>query len=545
MTVAAHHSADLIVINARIVTMDGAIPYAEALAVRNGRVIALGTSADIRDLAHSSTRVIDAGGRLVLPGFQDTHIHLQDSGQDYSQNADLSAARSQDDIVATLSAFAKTHSRPWVNGTGWYSGIFTAQNLDRHLLDRAVPDRPCLIVASDGHNGCMNTLGCKAVGLEPGTPDPQNGHFVTDASGEPTGMLYENAVMWAESRMPHPSDADFAAGVKWAQALAHRHGITGVIDAKVEERHVRVYRALEAAGELTLRVAATSLVNAFDTTEGAVERLTAFRASARGPRFKVHSAKFFLDGVVENRTAAMIAPYSDAEGGNAPLMFTPAQINEMFTAFDAARFQIHVHAIGDMAVRAALDGCEAARIANGDWPSLHQIAHIQFLDPADIPRFRSLGVMANVQPLWARSEPSVTDVAVPMVGNDRSRWIYAFRSLLDGGAAMALSSDWGVSTLNPFEIIETAVTRQPPAAEGKVPPFVPEERITRMEAVAGYTTEAAAAAWRSTETGSLAIGKAADLIVLDRDIFTCPAYEIGGTNVDLTMVGGDVVFERH
>jgi predicted amidohydrolase YtcJ len=390
----------------------------------------------------------------------------------------------------------------------------------------------------------MNTLGCKVIGLEPGTPDPQNGHFVRGADGEATGMLYENAVMWAESRMPSPSDADFAAGVKWAQALAHRNGITGVIDAKVEERHVRVYRALEAAGELTLRVAATALVNAFDTTEGAVERLSGFRASARGPRFKVHSAKFFLDGVVENRTAAMIAPYSDAPGGNAPLMFTPGQINDMFTAFDAARFQIHVHAIGDMAVRAALDGCEAARKANGDWPSLHQIAHIQFIDPADIPRFRSLGVMANVQPLWARNEPSVTDVAVPMVGNDRGRWTYAFRSLLEAGAGMALSSDWGVCTLNPFEIIETAVTRQPPVAEGKIPPFLPEERITRAEAVAGYTVGAAAAAWRMAETGTLGPGKCADLIVLDRDIFTCPVYDIGATNVIATLVGGDVVHER-
>ncbi|SPH17255.1 N-substituted formamide deformylase [Defluviimonas aquaemixtae] len=533
-----------IVINARIVTMDGATPYAQALAVRDGRVTALGSNEEIRELADRSTKVIDAGGRLVLPGFQDTHIHLQDSGQDYSQNADLSSARTQDDIVRILSAFAKTHDRAWVNGTGWYSGIFHTDNLDRHLIDRAVPNRPCLIVASDGHNACLNSAGCAAIGLAADTPDPPNGHFVRDAKGEPTGMLYENALMWAEARMPTPSDADFADGVKWAQALAHRHGITGILDARVEERHVRVYRSLEAADALTLRVAATALVNAHDTTWGAVERLSDLRAGNSGGRFKVHSAKFFLDGVVENRTAAMIVPYSDAEGGNAPLMFTPDQITQMFTAFDAARFQIHVHAIGDLAVRAALDGVEAARAANGDWPSLHQIAHIQFIDPADLPRFRKLGVMANVQPLWARSEPSVTDIAVPMVGNDRSHWIYAFRSLLDAGAAMALSSDWGVSTLNPFEIIETAVTRQPPAASARVPPFLPDERITRAEAVAGYTTQAAAAAWRSSDTGTLGIGKHADLIVLDDDIFTCPTHEIGSTKVVTTMVGGDVVYER-
>lgn len=534
---------DTILVNARIATMDGAIPLAEALAIRGGRVTALGATADLRGAAGPGTRVIDAGGRLVLPGFQDTHIHLQDSGQDYSQNADLSAARSPEDLVECLSGFARGHARAWVNGTGWYSGIFHPGNLDRHLLDRAVPDRPCLIVASDGHNACLNSRGCAEVGLTADTPDPQNGHFVRDASGVPTGMLFENAIMWAEARMARPTDADFAAGVLWAQALAHRHGITGVIDARVEERHVRVYRGLEDAGQLTLRVAATALVNAFDRTADAVERLTGFRVAAQGPRFKVHSAKFFLDGVVENRTAAMLAPYSDAAGGNAELMFAPGQIAEMFTAFDAARFQIHVHAIGDRAVRAALDGCAAARAANGAWPSLHQIAHVQFLDPADLPRFRALGVMANVQPLWARDEPSVTDIAVPMVGNARSRWIYAFRSLLDAGAAMALSSDWGVSTLNPFEIIETAVTRQPPAAEGTVLPFVAEERISRAEAVAGYTQQAAAAAWRSEETGTLGLGKAADFIVLDRDIFTCPAHDIGSTRVLLTAVAGQIVHD--
>ncbi|MEZ5912204.1 MAG: amidohydrolase [Paracoccaceae bacterium] len=533
--------ADTLLINARIQTMDCARPQAEAMAMRAGRILALGTAADMRALAAPGASVLDAGGRLVLPGFQDTHIHLQDSGQDYSQNADLSAARTPDDIVETLRTFAATHSRPWVNGTGWYSGIFHTGNLDRHLLDRAVPDRPSMIVASDGHNACLNSRAIAEIGITADTPAPQNGHIVRGDDGEATGMLYENAIMWAEERMPRPSHGDFAEGVKWAQALAHRNGITGVLDAKVEARHVAVYRALEAAGELTLRVGSTALVNAFDSTREAVERLKGFRAEARGPRFKVHSAKFFLDGVIENRTAAMIAPYSDAEGGNAPLMFEPAQIDEMFTALDAERFQIHVHAIGDMAVRAALDGCAAARAANGGWPSLHQIAHIQFIDPADIARFRELGVMANVQPLWARHEPSITDVAIPMTGNARSRYMYAFRSLIDAGASMALSSDWGVSTLNPFQIIETAVTRQPPAAEGRVAPFLPQERISRAEAVVGYTSAAAAAAWALDDSGTLSPGKCADLIVLDRDIFTCPEGEIGDTQVVATMVDGQIV----
>lgn len=532
---------DAIVINARIVTMDPLMPRSQALAISAGRVVAIGTDDDIRALASAATRVVDAGGRLVLPGFQDTHIHLQDSGQDYSQNADLSECRSVDALVATLAGFARTIERPWVNGTGWYSGVFGPHNLTRHVLDRAVPDRPCLIVASDGHNACMNTLGLRAVGIEDNTPDPPNGQIVRDQSGVAAGLLYEDAIAWVEARMPPPSDAAFADGVRWATALANRNGITGVIDAKVEERHVRVYRDLAHRQQLTLRVASTALVRASDTTAQAVERLSDFRAQSAFGLFRVHSAKFFLDGVIENRTAAMIEPYSDALGGNAPVMFEPAQIDEMFTALDAARFQIHVHAIGDMATRAALDGMEVALKTNGGWPGLHQIAHIQFIDPADIPRFRALGVMANVQPLWARHEVSVDDLSVPVVGPERSKWIYAFRSLLDAGAQMALSSDWGVSTLNPFEIIETAITRQPPRKEASVLSFLPEQRMTIAQAVAGYTTQAAAAAWRQADTGSLGLGKFADLIVLDRDIFECSPYEVGDTRVLLTLLAGQEV----
>lgn len=528
--------ADTILLGADIVTMDPLRPRAAALAIRAGRIVAIGSEAEMRDLAGQRTEVLHAGGRLVLPGFQDTHIHLQDSGQNYSQNADLTDCRTPDEIVARLSAFAAASDAPWVRGVGWYSGIFGPHNLDAALLDRAVPDRPCLIVASDGHNGCINSAAISATGLAASTPDPLNGHFVRDGAGQATGHLFETAVMWVEARMPEPGDDDYAAGVLWAQALAHRHGITGVLDAKVEERHVRVYNRLAANGDLSLHVAATALVTPEDSAASAVERLSAFRASTGEGRFRVHSAKFFLDGVLENRTGAMIAPYSD-RGDNAPLMFSPAQIAELFPAVDAARFQIHVHAIGDLATRAALDGIEAARRANGAWPALHQIAHVQCLDPLDAPRFRALGAMPNIQPLWARHEPSVTEVALPMVGPGRGRWMYAFRSLIDAGARLALSSDWGVSTLNPFEIIETAVTRQPPRRDGSHPVFLPEQRLTVPECVAGYTVNAAAAAWRP-DTGSLSPGQCADFIVLDRDIFTCDPRDIGDTKVVMTVVAG-------
>ncbi|MDO6965473.1 amidohydrolase [Rhizobium alvei] len=530
--------ADLILINGNIVTMDPLTPAVAALAVAGGRIVALGSTEEMKALAGPQTRVVDAGGRLVLPGFQDTHIHLQDSGCDYGTNANLDAAGSIDELKETLSSFAATHDGPWVRGVGWYTGIFTEHNLDRHVLDAAIPDRPCFILASDGHNACLNSKGCEAIGLVKGTEDPFNGHFVVDADGVPTGMLFEEAVNWATNRMPEVTDEEYAAGVRYGQALCNRHGITGVLDALVMERHARVYRKLAEDGELTVRVCATAKVFPEEATADALARVEELRRSNDLEMFRIHSAKFFLDGVMENRTGVMIEPYSDAIGGNAPLMFGHEQVKELFTAFDAARFQIHVHVIGDGAVRAALDGLEAARDKNGAWPSLHQLAHIQFIDPADIPRFRTLGAVANVQALWARNEPSVTDVAVPMGGPERSRWMYAFRSLIDAGAQYTLSSDWGVSTLNPFKIMETAITRQPPAKNGAVEPFLPQERLTRKESVMGYTVNAAASAWRAESTGSLAPGKYADIIVLDRDIFTCDVYDIGDTEVQLTLLGG-------
>jgi predicted amidohydrolase YtcJ len=521
--------------------MDPLTPKVSALAVTAGRVSMLATNAEISALAGPDTKVVDAGGRLVLPGFQDTHIHLQDSGQAYGQNANLEAPRTVDELIAALKAFGDQHTGDWVNGVGWYTGIFTDANLTRDVLDRAVPDRPSFILASDGHNGCLNSSACELLGLIKGIEDPFNGHFVRDEYGEPTGMLHEDALDWARQRMPALSDDNYADGVRFAQALANRHGITGVLDASVGERHARVYAGLEERDELTVRVCATAKVEPYETTEGALRRLEKLRARHQSGMFHIHSAKFFLDGVLENRTGAMIESYSDALGGNAPLMFLHPQIIELFTVFDAARFQIHVHVIGDMAVRAALDGLEAARKANGRWPSLHQLAHVQCIGPADIQRFGELGVMANIQALWARHEPSVTDVAMPMIGEERSKWMYAFRSLIDAGAGYALSSDWGVSTLNPFEIMQTAITRQPPGRPKTHPVFLPEQRMSREECVKAYTIHAADAAWRAADTGSLAIGKFADLIILDRDIFTCDVYDIADTQVLLTLLGGQEV----
>jgi predicted amidohydrolase YtcJ len=531
-------NADLVVVNGDIRTMDPLVPRVSAVAIRDGRVTALGSDDDIRPLAARAARIIDAQGRLVLPGFQDTHIHLQDSGTDRALFVDLEGATTIEELQKRLRDSASGREGGWIKGVGWYSGIFGESNLNRKVLDAVSPDRPIFIYASDGHSAAINTKACEVLGITASTADPEKGSFVREADGRPQGLVYEHAIDWVRSKMPPLTDKDYAAGVRHGQSLCNRHGITGVLDAMVDERHMRVYKALEDSGELTVRVAATAKVMPSESVEGAVARLRKLRRDYNSAMIKMHSAKFFLDGVFENRTAAMIEDFSDAIGGNAPVMFEEQHLRALFEAFDAARFQIHVHVIGDKAARAALDALEYAQKENGAWPSLHQLAHVQLLDPADIPRFAELGVVANIQPLWARLEPSVSDVALPMAGERRAKWLYAFKSLRNQGAMLAVSSDWGVSTLNPFPIMQTAVTRQPAVRGSNRPAFLPEQCISVDDVVRGYTMNAAASAWRSETTGSISTGKHADLIILDRDIFTVRPQELGDTEVLLTLLGG-------
>jgi len=534
--------ADLIVLNADIHTMDGRHPKARAMAVADGRILALGDDADMRARAAPGARVIDAGGRLVLPGFQDAHIHLQMGGMDQVRSALLYDAGTVAELQAVLAAHAAGCADPMIWGVGWRPGLFGDTNLTRDVLDAVVPARPCLVYDSNLHNACMNSAACRLAGLHKGMADPLNGHIVRDASGEPTGMLHEEAILWALRFLPGTDRETLVAGVRAGQAHANRHGITGVVDPWVTDDIESAYAELDAGNQLTLRVAGAAIVRASDTAQGALARLTEMRRRNAGPRFRVNAAKFFMDGGLENRTAAMIAPYADERGGNAPLMYSPAQIDAFFTALDAARFQIHVHCIGDLATRATLDGIGAARAVNGAWPARHQIAHVQVVDPEDFARFARLGVMANMQTLWAVSHPDVPDVALDLVGPGRLDRVYPFRSLIDAGADYCISSDWPVSTLNPFQIIETAVTRQSSDGSARHAAFNPAERLTVAEAVAGYTVNAARAAWNDDRAGSLARGKSADFIVLDRDILACDPYEIGGTQVLLTALEGQEVW---
>ncbi|MEO6298993.1 MAG: amidohydrolase [Paracoccaceae bacterium] len=530
---------ETLLINALVRTMDPAQPQSDAVLIRDGRIVALGNAAHLA--ASFAAQRVDAGGRLVLPGFQDAHIHLLNGGTDLVETAQLYEATSLAELQAALGAHAAAWKGEMVWGAGWQCGFFGDANLSREVLDTVVPDRPCLIYDGNFHNACLNSKAVEMAGIGDETRDPLNGHIVRDALGHATGMLHEEAINWACGFLPETSDETLARGLLAGMAHANQYGITGVIDPWIVDRHVRIYGAAEAEDALTLRVAGACLITAADTVEKALTRLTALRAAHGSRGFHLNAAKFFLDGGLENGTAAMIEPYIG--GGNAPLMFTTDQIAALFTALDAARFQIHVHCIGDMATHAALDGFQAARAANGAWPALHQIAHVEVVHPDDLRRFAELGVMANMQPLWAANDPIIPDKTMAMVA-DRMGGVYPFRSLIDAGAPWCISSDWAVTSLNPFEIIGTAVTREPPRRRGRAEVFTPAERITVAEAVLGCTRNAAKACWRGHYTGQISVGYSGDLIVLDRDIFACDTYEIAETEVMLTLFQGRCV-HRH
>lgn len=524
--------SETLIHNARIRTMDPTAPHGTWALLRGGKIAALGVGTP-PEAGHK----IDAGGRLVLPGFQDAHIHLLGGGIDMVTAAFLYDVTNEDALIAALRAHAAaTPDMPIVLGTGWQAGVFGDDNLTASVLDRAVSDRPVLIYDSSFHNACLNSRALQMAGVQ-GMADPPNGHIVRDAQGCATGMLHEEVIPLVARRLPELTDNDRMAGLRAAQAHANEHGITGVLDARITGMEARIYGRAIAEGALTLRVAGTALVREADTPQSAVDRLSALRSAYPGPDFHVHSAKFFMDGVYENRTAANLHPYADAAGGNAPCMFGPAQTCALMTALDAARFAIHVHVIGDAAVRRAIEGLEAARAANGYWPAQHQLAHLQLLDPADFARLQGLAT-ANIQPLWARIEPPYSDPSLSMIGQSRWPDTYAFRRMLDAGADFCLSSDWPVSTLNPFEIIETAITRQKRNDNDPQAPFFADQALTIEECVQGYTAHAARACWRGDHTGMLRVGYSADLIVLDRDIFAIPATEISQTRVLSTLFKG-------
>jgi predicted amidohydrolase YtcJ len=524
-------------------------PPATAVAVQDGRIVAVGTDDEIRDLAGSQAETVPLGGRPLLPGFQDAHVHPAFAGITMLR-CDLDGAEDLDGALARIRAYAEAQpDREWIDGSGWRMEWFPGGTPSRELLDRVVPDRPAYLTNRDGHGAWVNSRALELAGLTATTPDPADGRIERGADGEPQGTLHEGAALLVGRLVPGPAFAEQLRGLLLAQQHLHSLGITAWQDAIVGEYlgypdPLPAYLAAARDGTLTARVEGALW---WDRGRGGeqLDDLLDRRQAGQAGRFRAGTVKIMQDGVAENFTAGMIDPYLDGCGcqtGNSGLSYVdPADLAEQVSRLDIAGFGVHVHAIGDRAVREALDAFDAARAANPVSRGRHHIAHLQVLHPDDIPRFAELSVTANMQALWAAHEPQMDELTIPFLGTERAARQYPFGDLLRAGARLAAGSDWSVSSANPLEGIHVAVNRALPDAEPGAEPLLPGQALTLAEALAAYTAGSAYVS-HLDETGAVAPGYLADLVILDRDPFAGPPGEIASAAVALTYVEGERVY---
>jgi predicted amidohydrolase YtcJ len=517
------------------------------VAVAGGRIVAVGSRGDIEPLIGSATRVIRLRGETLLPGFQDAHIHPV-QGELTAMQCDLNDLE-PDQFGNAITDYAARHpERDWIVGAGWSVTDFPNAAPDREALDALVPDRPAFLWSRDGHSAWVNSRALEQAGITAATPDPPGGRIVRDAQGFPSGTLREDAVPLVSELVPPAGPADHAAALAAVQQRLHALGITAWQDASVYNpvacaHQLEAYRVAAAAGTLQARVVASSF---WDPRFG-VEQIRGFleqRATATVGRLRAGTVKIWVDGVVEGLTAAMLDPFLDEAGratDNRGLALVPPEpLREAVVALDAAGLQVHLHAIGDAAVRSALDAIGAAREANGANDLRHHVAHIQVIHPDDVPRFAAVGATANMQPLWARHEPTMDERTIPFLGPERTAQLYPFASRLRHGARLAGGSDWPVTSANPLLEMEVAMTRTSPGARANRP-FLPDERLSLDEALAAFTIGSAHVNHLDAETGTIEVGKLADLALLDRNLRELGRAGPGEARVQATWVEGHQV----
>lgn len=533
--------ADLILIG-DVYTVDAARSWARAVAVKGDRIVAVGTEDDVRERMGPIADVIT--GAMVVPGFQDAHVHPSVGGRNLL-NVNLDDLHSKQGYLDRIKAFADAHPElPWIIGGGWYNPVFRETDGPRKEdLDAVVPDRPAFFLNTDVHAAWVNSKALEVAGLTANTPDPWDGYFVRDRDGTPTGCLQEGtAYDVLRGVMPQPDAAEWAECLRTAQRELHALGITSWQDAWVEEELLRAYRQLDDAGELTMRVV-TSLWWDRHRDLGQVDDLRSMREWGSGGNVHASTIKIMLDGCPESCTGSVLSPYEGVFGDRHGLgiqFVDVEQLKEAVTALDALGFQVHQHALGDRAIRWALDAVGTARDVNGPSDNRHHLAHIQIPDPADLPRLRELGVIANMQPYWAQPDVMIEEITKPRVGAERAGRLYPIGDVRRTGAVMAFGSDWPVSTPNPFLEMEVAVTRQTPGGDPDSETLDATQRIDLQAALAAFT-RGSAYVNHDDEAGVIAEGMRADLAVLDRNLFDRTQGAIGDAKVLATIASGRVV----
>ncbi|MEV6300212.1 amidohydrolase [Actinoplanes sp. NPDC051861] len=538
--------ADLILTGGPVFTADPARGHATTVAVRDGRILAVGAD-QVRDLAGPGTETVDLRGRLLLPGFQDAHVHAVMGGVELNQ-CDLTGTTDLGEYLSRVRAYADANPGDgWIVGGGWAMEVFPGGVPGRELLDRVVPGRPVYLVNRDHHGAWVNGRALELAGITAETPDPPDGRIDRAADGSPAGGLQEGAMRLVTGLLPEVTPADRLAGLLRGQDLLHSLGVTAWQEAMMCGANgypdvSDAYLAAAVDGTLTATVVGALWWNrdlGAEQIAGLLEKRERFTTG----RLRSDSVKLMLDGVAENFTAAMTAPYLDGCGcatTNAGLSFIdPERLGGYVTELDGLGFQVHFHALGDRAVRDALDAVAAARAANGHRDTRPHLAHLQVVHPDDVPRFRELGATANLQAYWASHEPQMDDLTIPFLDPELAARQYPFGDLRRAGAHLAAGSDWPVTTPDPLQAIHVAVNRVHHGSDYE--PFLGAQALDLATALTAYTAGSAYVN-RLDDTGTLRAGNRADLVVLDRDPFAAPPAEIGEARVALTYVDGRVVY---
>jgi predicted amidohydrolase YtcJ len=545
---AAQTPADLALVHGRIHTEDARRSVAQAIAIRGNTIVAVGTDESVAASIGSKTRVLDLHGRVVLPGIIDAHTHPADGARDLGKcnlgDVMLTAAALKEKVAECLK---RSRGESWLEVIQVNPSGLTLSLKD---LDSMLAARPMILSGSDGHSAWANSRALEAAHITASTEDPAGGRIERDAAGTPTGTLRDDAMDIVFDAVPQQNLEHQVAQLSHVLASMRATGITSVQDASVNEALMQMYKTLYDRHRLDMRVRGCfHLRDLRQPAQSLIDNAIAFRSRwAIDPDFlRADAVKIFADGVIEypSQTAALLEPYLDGHGhatdNRGPSYFTQENLDAIVSGADAAGLTVHVHAIGDRAVRAALDAFAYSRRKNGAADRRDQIAHLELVDPADFPRFKELGVIANLQLLWAERDPYIVSATLPYIGPERSRHLYPARSLRDAGAVIAGGSDWNVSSFDAFVAMEHAVTRA--EARGR-PPLLPEQSITLQDAVDAYTINAAYALKQERTTGSLEPGKRADLIVIDRDIFSIDPAELHATRVLSTYLDGREVYRR-
>ena len=535
----------LAVVNARVWTGAARRPWADAVVVRGDRLALVGGSAEARKLAAASptARVIDARGRMLVPGFTDAHVHFIDGGFRLA-SVQLREAGTPEEFTARLKAFAATAPKgTWIQGGDWDHERWGGVLPTRAWIDSVTPDHPVWVNRLDGHMALANSLALRLAGVTRATADVEGGTVVRASSGEPTGVFKDNAMALVGRAVPPPNDAQADRAVDAATAYVAARGVTSVHSMGTWD-DLAAYERARAAGRLRTRVyAAVPLA----TWARLRDTVAAWRAAGRalpgglaGDRWvQIGGLKGYVDGSLGSHTAAMLAPFTDAPGDRGLFVTPPESLYAWTRAADAAGLQVMVHAIGDRAIRAQLDVYQRVAAEHGPRDRRWRLEHVQHLDPADVPRLAPLGVVASMQPYHAIDDGRWAD---KVIGPERARLTYAFRALLDARARLAFGSDWFVAPPTPLEGIYAAVTRR--TFDGAHPDgWVPAQKVTVDEALRAYTAGSAYAGFADGDLGTLEAGKLADFVLVDRDLTRAPPETLRDARVALTVVGGRVAYE--